>query len=573
MLVLGTAGHIDHGKTSLVRALTGIDTDRLPVEKARGITTELGFAWLDLGARRLAIVDVPGHERFVKSMVAGATGIDAVLLVIAADEGVMPQTREHLAICDLLGVRRAIVALTKADLVDADGLELATLDVREALAGTTIEGAVIVPVSSKSGAGLDELKAQLATMADALPPRGQGGPFRVPIDRVFSVKGHGTVVTGTVLGGSVGVGDELEVVGPRGVVARVRGIEVHGAAIERAVAGQRAAINLGGVAVDDLARGDLLAHRDQVSGSHILDIELKLLPSAAPLGARTKVLIHHATQQVLATLALVPPAKTLAPGETALAQIRVPRATPLGALPGDRVIVRGFVATRTHGTTIAGGTVLRVLAPKARNKTDHAAAVAAFAAARLQERIAIEVKAAGKTGRTSVALVQRLGVAPDELSPVLALLLKRGEIEKSSADANAVYTLPAAPSPKPAPVTDTDPTQLVVLARLAEGRLEPLRPKELAPTLKLTDAQVSAALTKLVAAKQVVRIKPDLMMDAGVVAETKVKLLAYLAEHTTIDAQGWKTLTNASRKFTIPLAEYFDAEKVTLRVGDVRRKR
>ncbi|HEY4182856.1 MAG TPA: selenocysteine-specific translation elongation factor [Kofleriaceae bacterium] len=574
MLVLGTAGHIDHGKTALVRALTGIDTDRLPVEKARGITTELGFAWLDLGGRRLAVVDVPGHERFVKSMVAGATGIDAVLLVIAADEGVMPQTREHLAICDLLGVRRAIVALTKSDLVDADGLELATMDVREALAGTTIESAPIVPVSAKSGAGLDDLRAQIAALADALPARAQSGPFRLPIDRVFSVKGHGTVVTGTILGGSVGVGDELEVVGPRGVSARVRGLEVHGAAIERAVAGQRAAINLGGVAVDDLARGDLLASPGQVAGSHILDVELKLLPSAAPLGARTKVLVHHATQQVLATLALVPPQKTLAPGATGLAQIRVPRATPLGALPGDRVIVRGFVATRTHGTTIAGGTVLRVLAPKARNKTDHAAAVAAFAAAKLQERIAIEMKTAGKTGRTSAQLVQRLGVSPDELGPVLTTLLKRGEIEKSSADANAIYTLPAAPPPKAvAAPSETDPVQLAILARLAEGRLEPLRPKELGPALKLTEAHVMAALAKLVAAKQVVRIKPDLMMDAGVVAETKVKLLAFLAEHTTIDAQGWKTLTGASRKFTIPLAEYFDAEKVTLRVGDIRRKR
>src|SRR3954466_13160431 len=234
-IVLGTAGHIDHGKTSLVRALTGIDTDRLPVEKARGITTELGFARLDLGERRVAVVDVSGHERFVKSMVAGATGLDLVMLVIAADEGVMPQTREHLDICDLLGVRRGLIVMTKRDLVDDEWLAMITGDVTAAVGGTFLEGAPIVPVSTKTGAGIDDLRGVLARVIDALPPRTTTGVFRLPVDRVFTVKGFGTIVTGTVLGGEVALGDELTVI-PSGLAARVRGIEVHGAAVEKAVA-------------------------------------------------------------------------------------------------------------------------------------------------------------------------------------------------------------------------------------------------------------------------------------------------------------------------------------------------
>ena len=242
-LVLGTAGHIDHGKTSLVRALTGIDTDRLPVEKARGITTELGFARLDLGERRIAVVDVPGHERFVKSMVAGATGLDLVCLVIAADEGVMPQTREHLDICDLLDIRQGVIVLTKRDLVDDAWLAMVTTDVREAVAGTRFADAPIVAVSTKTGEGLDVLRATLATLADALPARAATGVFRLPVDRVFTVKGFGTIVTGTILSGEVALGAELVVI-PSGLSVRVRGLEVHGAPVERARAGHRVALNL-----------------------------------------------------------------------------------------------------------------------------------------------------------------------------------------------------------------------------------------------------------------------------------------------------------------------------------------
>ncbi|MGE0396092.1 MAG: selenocysteine-specific translation elongation factor [Kofleriaceae bacterium] len=642
MIVLGTAGHIDHGKTSLVRALTGIDTDRLPVEKARGITTELGFAHVMLGEQRVAVVDVPGHERFVKSMVAGATGIDIVVLVVAADEGVMPQTREHLDICDLLGVRCGVVALTKSDLVDADLLALASDDVRSALAGTFLAGAPLVPVSTKTGEGLDELRAAIVAAIASLPPRETTGVFRLPIDRVFTVKGFGTVVTGTVLGGSIAIGDSLDVI-PTGLETKVRGIEVHGASVERAVAGQRAALNLHALAVDQLDRGDMLARPDEVAESHILDVELRYLATApGPLGSRTKVLLHHATSQSLATLALVGQSQ-LAPGDKAIAQLRLSADTPIGALPGDHFIVRGFVATATHGTTIGGGTIVRVMAPRARRGSNHADTVARLAAAKLEQRIALEVKSASSAGLSVADLVRRLGASIGALAQPIADLVEKGEIvaidrterarleeldpgelvrsDSTYLHANvvaeieqAISTAVAAPDgitrealraklPSALPSRAFDvlvdgliarntvaitserltkpaakapsltPIELRVLDRLADGKLEPLRPKELAPALGLTDAQIKTALDRLLAAKLVTRIKPDLLMHADAVATIKAKLLAFLDANTTIDAQQWKDLTGASRKFTIPLAEYFDAEKVTLRVGDLRRRR
>ena len=611
-LVLGTAGHIDHGKTSLVRALTGVDTDRLPVEKARGITTELGFAKLVLGDQTLAVVDVPGHERFVKSMVAGATGLDLVALVIAADEGVMPQTREHLDICELLAVRRGLVVLTKSDLVDAEWLEMVAADLP--LAGTFLEHAPIVPVSTKTGAGLPELRAALGKLAAELSPREATGVFRMPVDRIFTIKGFGTVVTGTILGGSLAVGDELSVI-PGGLVARVRGLEVHGAAVERAVAGMRVAINVGGVTVDDLARGDLLSHPQKVAGSHILDVEIRVL---AAMPARSKVLVHHGTTQVLATLALVG-ATELAGGATGLAQLRVDATTPLGALPGDRFILRGFVPNAQHGSTIGGGRVIRVLAPKARKGAAYAEVVAALVRARSDQRIALDVKAAAFAGLTGPDLVQRLGLPADVLAAPLANLVASGELLHAGEHylhATAVAELegritgagdtsrealrtqlPVSLPPraydaildglvakgaivatgdrvaKAAPRLTLSPLEAKLLALFAQWKLEPQRPKELAAALGVIEPLAKAALDKLVALKLVARVKPDLMIHAGALAELRARLVAFLDAHTTIDAQQWKELTGASRKFTIPIAEYFDAEKLTLRVGEIRRKR
>jgi selenocysteine-specific elongation factor len=623
-IVLGTAGHIDHGKTALVRALTGIDTDRLPVEKARGITTELGFARLDLAGRRIAVVDVPGHERFVKSMVAGATGLDLVCLVIAADEGVMPQTREHLDICELLGVRRGLVALTKSDLVDADWLAMVTDEVRATVAGTFLAGAPIVACSTRTGAGLDDLRAALAAAVEALPPRTADGVFRLPIDRVFTVKGFGTIVTGTILGGAVAPGDELAVV-PTGLAARVRGLEVHGAPVARAVAGHRAALNLGGVAVDELARGELLVHPGKLEPSHILDVELRLLATApAALPPRSKALVHHGTQQVLATVALVD-REALAPGERGLAQLRLDAATPLGALPGDPFILRGFVATQTHGTTIGGGRVIRVLAPRARRGSAHAELVARLAHARLDQRLALDLQAAAFAGLPLAALVHRRGQPAELLAPALEALVAGGEalaVGDHYLHATAVAELEARilaaaatpdgaareqlrtqlPAALPARAYDAvieglvkrtaivpdgdrlrraakpagpqlTPAEAALLARFEAWALEPPRPKEVPAAARLGDAEARALLDRLLAARALVKVKPDLYVHAGVVAQLRARLVAFLDAHKTIDAQQWKELTGASRKFTIPLAEYFDGEKLTLRVGDLRRKR
>lgn len=637
-IVLGTAGHIDHGKTSLVRALTGIDTDRLPVEKQRGITTELGFARLDLDvpeaggttrATRVAVVDVPGHERFVKAMVAGATGLDLVMLVIAADEGVMPQTREHLDICDLLGVRRGLVVLTKCDLVDDEWLALVTADVRAAIAQTFLADAPIVAVSTKTEAGLPELRAELVRQVAALPPRAPTGVFRLPIDRVFTVKGFGTVVTGTVLGGEVKLGDDLAVI-PTGLTARVRGIEVHGTAVDKALAGHRAALNLGGLAVEQLARGDLLAHPGKVAASHILDVELRYLRTApSPLPARSKVLVHHATSQQLASLHLVD-RRELAPGDTALAQLRLDQTTPLGALPGDHFIVRGFVASSSGGATIGGGRIVRVLAPKARKSEQHAQTVAALAGARLDERVALDVKNAAFAGLTVGELVRRLGIPADTLAAPLAKLVAAGELLATGTDdaahhlhATAVAELerrigalvaagadgvpreelrtqlPAALPVRaydailaglekrglvatagdrvrksaPSKTAALSPVEAKVLAKLEQSGIEPPRPKELPALLGVAEPQIKTALDRLIAAKLAIKVKPDLVMHASTIDSLRTRLIAFLDQHGTIDAQQWKELTGASRKYTIPLAEYFDAEKLTLRVGDVRRRR
>ncbi|MEP6864183.1 MAG: selenocysteine-specific translation elongation factor, partial [Deltaproteobacteria bacterium] len=539
-IVVGTAGHIDHGKTALVKALTGIDTDRLPIEKQRGITTELGFAPLELAGQRIAMVDVPGHERFVKSMVAGATGIDVVVMVIAADEGTMPQTREHLAICDLLGVQRGVLAVTKLDLVDDEGLALARADIAAAVAGTFLKDAAVVPVSVRTGVGLDELRAALAAAISTVTPRATIGVFRLAIDRVFTKKGFGTIVTGTVLGGEVRTGDELHVI-PSGLAARVRGLEVHGAAVEVATAGQRCAINLGGVAVEDLARGDMVVHPERVIGSHILDVELRTLDDDLP--ARSKVLLHHGTAQVLATLVRL---------DGKLAQLRIDRETPLGALPGDHFIVRGFERSPLHGSTLGGGTVIRVLAPKARRS--HAEVVAALARAKLDQQLVHFVKASATSGLTAIQLVQRTGIA--DLTATLATLVAKGELVGQGERFLAPEVV-VVHEPKPQ-AAQLLPIDQQVLAKLEASGVEPPRPKELAGAMGLTDAVVKPALDRLLAAKLVTKIKPDLIMHARVVADIRTRLLAFLGEHTTIDAQHWKDLTGASRKYTIPLAEFFD---------------
>lgn len=350
--VVGTAGHVDHGKSTLVKALTGIDPDRLAEEKARAMTIDLGFAWLTLpSGREVSVVDVPGHERFIKNMLAGVGGIDAALLIVAADEGPMPQTLEHLAILDLLQVRAGLVVLTKADAVDDDWLGLVAEEVRERIAGTVLSDAPIVPVSALTGAGLDDLRQQLDRLLADLPGGEVGGPARLPVDRVFTVSGFGTVVTGTLTGSELRVGQELRVY-PRGLTTRVRGLQTHQAKRELAVPGSRTAVNLTTLAVDDLRRGDVLAAPGVLTPSLRIDVRLRLLPSAPLiLEQNAEVDFFTGAAEVPAHLTLLD-RERLEPGDEAWVQVRLRE--PLAALKGDRFIIR----RPSPSETIGGGEIV-----------------------------------------------------------------------------------------------------------------------------------------------------------------------------------------------------------------------
>jgi len=399
-IIVGTAGHIDHGKTALVKALTGIDADRLEEEKRRGITIDLGFAHLQIApALRLGFVDVPGHERFIKNMLAGVGGIDLVLFVIAADESIKPQTREHFDICRLLGIKRGVIALTKADLVDADILGLVKLEVEEMVKGSFLEGAAMAPVSSVTGAGLDDLRRELALAAGAAPEKSAAGHFRLPIDRVFSVKGFGTVATGTLISGSVAREQTVEAY-PRGRLLRVRGVEVHGTAAERAVAGERTAVNLADIEPHELARGDVLSEPGRFQAVTRVDCRLQLLASAKPLKHRAPVHFHSGTAETGAEVRLLGGATVLPPGGTAFARLVLKQ--PALLLPGDRFIIRMFSPV----VTIGGGEVMDL--PTGPRSAGALERLAMLAASDAPARIALLVREA-EFGAGMKELVTRTG--------------------------------------------------------------------------------------------------------------------------------------------------------------------
>ena len=427
-VVIGTAGHVDHGKSALVRALTGTDPDRLQEEKARGITIDLGFAYYRQGDTTIAFVDVPGHERFVRNMIAGASGIDAVLLVVAADESVMPQTREHFDICRLLNVDRGVVVLTKCDLVDAEMLELVRLETQELLAGSGLENAPVVPVSARTGVGLEELRAALAAVA-AAPPRAADGPVRLPVDRAFTVRGVGTVVTGTLVSGEVRADMELEVL-PAARRVRVRGLQVHGRTRDAAGPGRRVAVNLHGIDADELRRGDAVVTRGAFDTTRRFDAAVTLLPDAPALRHGARIRCHHGTAEAMARIALSAPTgapdgdeeavflTALEPGGGGFARVRVE--APLALARGDRFVLRAY----SPPVTIAGGQVLDPLPPRGRFRSPRGLArlrrlAGAGGAA---EGLLVMVDEGGGRGVAREALARRLGVTGAWLDRTAAAL-------------------------------------------------------------------------------------------------------------------------------------------------------
>jgi selenocysteine-specific elongation factor len=435
-VVVGTAGHIDHGKSALVRAITGIDPDRLKEEKARGITIDLGFAHTVIGELRVAFVDVPGHERFVKNMLAGAGGIDVVVLVVAADESVMPQTREHFDICRLLRVPAGLVALTKSDLVDAETIELVRLEVRELVAGSFLDGAPIVPLSSRTGEGLDSFRSALADVSARVNGRSAEGAARLPIDRVFTMKGFGTVVTGTLVSGQVRVDDEL-VIAPGGRRAKVRGLQVHGTPQSVAVAGQRSAVNLSGVEVDEIERGQSLVTPGTFESTRLADAALELLGDAKPLKHGARVRFHQGTAEILGRVALIGPTAaepgaqravpTVVPGARAFVRFRLERPAVLSR--ADRYVIRAY----SPSITIAGGQILDPRPPRT--------AVRTLSALERCQRLDFEpgsarrdidlaaatemVQGAGVAGLPRAALVSRAGIEPPAVGACVDALVER----------------------------------------------------------------------------------------------------------------------------------------------------
>jgi selenocysteine-specific elongation factor len=625
-VVVGTAGHIDHGKTSLVRALTGIDTDRLPEEKARGITIDLGFAFLEEpDGLTIEIVDVPGHERFVKNMLAGVGGIDLAMLVVAADEGVMPQTREHLAICSLLHIPRGLVALTKVDMVEADWLELVADDVGRILPGSGLEGAPLLPVSAKTGQGLDELRAALRTLAGTVPARGTDQLPRLPIDRVFTIRGFGTVVTGTLTAGQLAVDDRVEIF-PRGAQAKIRGLQVHGRPVDRAVAGQRTAVNLQGLERAAMDRGDVLGLQGALVASELVDGTLELLETAPrPLKPRDRVRFHTGTSEVMARVLLLDRAQ-LAPGETALVRLRLE--APMVALPGDRFVVRSYSPV----VTIGGGTLLDIDPPRFKRKAPALVTHLTLLAEGDPEAVVEEhVRQAGVGGIRTALLSGRVGIGPARLRGALEDLQRQGRLlvvdrdwhlhpesygrlrglvvealerfhdanplrpgmsreelrgRAGGADEKVFAYLVGALQEEGLIAPDRDKVRLtsheVRLSAEQQRTVEqvehdylvsaaaPPSPEEALARAGLKGGEEHELFQVLVEGRRLVRVKESLFFHATALDAIQEKLIVLLRERKDIGPGDIKDLLGISRKYAIPLLEYFDGRRVTARVGERR---
>jgi selenocysteine-specific elongation factor len=639
-IIVGTAGHIDHGKTALVKALTGIDADRLEEEKRRGITIDIGFAHLELRtaggeALRLGFVDVPGHERFVRNMLAGIGGIDLVLLVIAADESIKPQTREHFDICRLLGVQRGIAVLSKSDLVDPETLEVVKLEVEEFLRDSFLDRqeSRIVPVSARTGAGLDELKRALIELAGEVPSKDAGALPRLPIDRVFTMKGFGTVVTGTLISGTIAKDEDLDVF-PKATPVRVRGIQVHGRSAAQAVAGERTALNLAGVAIEDLARGMTLAPPSTFHATTRLDVSLSLLPAAKSVRHRARVHFHAYTSQTVATVAFYggkeasytrelsrDPDSERLPAQTMFAQLRL--AEPLLLLPGDRFIIRQFSPVVTLGggvvldaspldrirrgnsepwlEVLAQGPAESVLTGRVVRRSDQGLTLAQATAETGWRAERVRRQAALPLAKGTLVLIDdrlvdnqalqglktrlRHAVADfHKQNPLVAGISKEalrrhiGPAIFSAALALLVQEKKLATSGDIAYLPghgvvmkdeEAESKSSIENAFAAAGLKVPAL-KDVLAGLPVDKIRAQKLVTLLLREKLLVKISEELVFHRDALAELRRTLATQKTTSPHLDVARFKDLTGVSRKYAIPLLEYLDRERVTKRVGDLR---
>jgi len=632
-IIVGTAGHIDHGKSALVRALTGRDPDRLPEEKRRGITIDLGFADLPLGDLRVGFVDVPGHERFVKNMLAGAHGIDVVALVIAADEGVMPQTREHFDICRLLGVRAGLIVITKTDLVEEELIPLVRAEAEELVAGSFLEGAPILAVSAKTGAGLDELKTALQELGRQIPTRPTHSVSRLPIDRAFTMKGFGAVITGTLVTGVIAEGDDLQLL-PSLTRARARGLQVHGKTVRQAIAGQRTAVNLGGVDTAMIERGMVLAPIGRLRATQIIDAHLSVLPNAAhALRSRARVRLHIHAAEVLARVQVLTEGGQLTPGDTGFVQLRLE--VPIVAVAGERFIIRSYSPSQTA----AGGVILEPFATRHRGRD------LAHVRQRLQklmvadgaDRVSLFVESSGDHGQRFADLAACTGWNDDTLGQTLnqakqsgaviecegvfvstatfQLLkqaaidevsqhhqrepLARGAARETLRERRFAHTPPevfrsvlSALEREGALVSDRDVVRAYThtvelsagdaglrdrLAHLYEkADLEPPSLDEAMQAAMVTSSQRNhgrKVLQLLIDGQTLVRVQGELFFHRKALDKLIARLRQFGEQHEpgrTIDVPTFKDLAGVSRKYAIPLLEFLDRERITRREGDRR---
>ncbi len=631
-IILGTAGHIDHGKTALIKAITGVNTDRLKEEQIRGITIELGFAPLDLpSGQHLGIVDVPGHEKFVKNMVAGATGIDLVVMVIAADEGVMPQTREHMEICSLLGIQNGLVVLTKTDLVDEDWLELVLDDVQEFVQDTFLEDAPIIPVSSATGHGIPEFIQALDELSRRVPARSSAGLFRLPVDRVFTMKGFGTVITGTLISGRIQTGKTIMIY-PLGITSKVRGIQVHNQPVAEAEAGMRTAINFQGLEKASINRGDVLGGPGELMPSYMLDVTFHLLEShAKAVKNRSRVRFHAGTSEVLGNLILLD-RDEVAPGETTVAQLRLD--SPLALVRDDRFVIRSYSPVRTIG----GGQIINPIPSKhKRFKNDVIEQFKSLVEKDPEEIISRHALESSHRGLSFTRLRLMTNTPDKQLEQILQGMLSErklilvdkenriyihgqsfDQLKKDTAGHLGNYhkanplkggmpkeelksKLPSELSTKlfnqlisqmikeKAIVQEEDTVRLSghavslgidqadlkekILNTYSTSGLTPPYFKELCKTFGIDPSQGKEVLMLLVGEGTIIKTKEDLYFHAEALNNLKARLVDFLSANGEISTPEFKEMTGASRKFVIPLLEYFDAKNVTIRIGDIRKLR